>query len=63
MKKTYRAKLEALVWKHTHRDYKGTNKGGNRTILHSVTNVGTCVVTLASLSDAELLNKLPRAGE
>lgn len=57
--KSYRSKLEALVWKHTHRDYRGTDEAGNRSILHFVTNVGTCSVTLASLSDAELFSKLP----
>lgn len=54
-----RKKLEALVWKHTHRDFKGTSADGTRTVLHYLSNVGTCAVSLASLSDEELIAKLP----
>lgn len=54
-----RARLEALVWKHTHRDFKGRITDGARTVLHLVPGSGTCIVALAKLSDEELLGKLP----
>lgn len=55
--KRTRAKLEALVWRHTHRDFKGLIDG-IRTVLHLAPG-GTCVVALSSLTDAELFDKLP----
>lgn len=46
------------MWKHTHRDFRGT-LDGVRTVLHLVPARGTCIVTLASLTDEELRAKLP----
>ena len=46
-----------LVWKHTHRDYKGT-MNGERTIM--VYRQGTCLVLLKDLTDAEIEDRLPR---
>lgn len=53
-----RARLEALVWTSTHRDYRGVSNG-IRCVLHLVPNVGTCSVSLSSLTEAELISKLP----
>lgn len=55
-----RKKLESLVYKHTHADFKGRFEDGTRTILKFVPSVGTCVVALSSLTDEELVEKLPR---
>lgn len=52
-----RKKLEGLVYKHTHADFKG-RIDGVRTIL-KCTNQGTCAVPLTSFTDEELLEKLP----
>jgi hypothetical protein len=56
--KLTRAKLEALVWRHTHRDFKGLIDGA-RTVLHRAPGGGTCLAWLSSLTDAELYDKLP----
>jgi hypothetical protein len=53
-----RKKLEALVWKHTHRDFKGRTPDGVRTVMQLVPGQGTCIVALAKLSDDELVGKL-----
>lgn len=55
-----RKKLEALVWKHTHRDFKGKREDGTKCVLHFSPSEGTCSVTLSSLSDSQLRDKLPR---
>ena len=47
-----------LVWKHTHRDYKG-KLNGERTIM--VYRQGTCLVRLADLTDDEIEERIPRA--
>lgn len=54
-----RKKLEALVWKHTSRDFRGKSPSGERTVLQLVPGQGTCIVLLSSLSDVELFSKLP----
>jgi len=54
-----RKQLESLVWRHTHRDFKGKREDGTRCVNHLVPEYGTCSVPLASLTDAELLGKLP----
>lgn len=58
-----RKKLESLVWKHTHKDFKGvwTSEDGTKTktVLHYVPAKGTCAVSLSSLTDEELYEKLP----
>jgi hypothetical protein len=54
-----RKKLEKLLWKHTHKDFRG-NLNGIKTVLHFVHNVGTCVIAISALTDEELLSKLPK---
>jgi hypothetical protein len=39
-----------LVWRHTHRDYKGKLNGQ-----------GTCLVLLKDLTDTEIEERIPRA--
>jgi hypothetical protein len=53
-----RKELETLVWKKTHRDFRGTQvrKHGRR-VLHFVSGQGTCLVPLSSLTDEELQQK------
>lgn len=46
-----------LVWKHTHRDYKGT-MNGIKTIM--VYRQGTCLVALSDLTDKEIETRLPK---
>ena len=55
-----RARLEALVWRNTHADFRGKREDGTKCVLHFVPNSGTCSVPLASLTDAQLIEKLPR---
>jgi hypothetical protein len=50
-----KAKQLALIWKHTHRDFRG-KFNGERTIL--VFREGTCSVPLSTLTDAEIADKL-----
>lgn len=60
----YRKKLEALVWKHTHRDFKGKWEDGTKTVLHRrlVGAVEALSSTpLSSLTVEELYRKLPAA--
>jgi hypothetical protein len=54
-----RKKLEALVWKHKHADFKG-KVGGKKTVLKLIAGSGTCLVELSSLTDGELVDMLPR---
>jgi hypothetical protein len=49
-----------LVWRHTHRDYKG-KVNGERTILMYCEGEGTCLVFLKSLTDEQLDARIPRA--
>lgn len=55
-----RKKLEALVWKHTHKDFKGKLPDGTKTVLFNSDKNGTCLVTLAGLTDEQLIAKLPK---
>jgi len=55
-----RDKLEALVWKLTHKDYRGTTEGV-RYVLHLSDRYGTTSVPLSSLTELQLRDKLPRA--
>jgi hypothetical protein len=48
-----------LVWKHSHRDFKGRLGDGTKTVLHLVPGLGTCTLALRALTDDELLAKLP----
>ena len=47
-----------LIWRHTHRDYKGTRADGVKTILVNE-NGATCLVELDALTDAQIAEKLP----
>ena len=49
-----------LVWRKTHRDYKGT-LNGERSIM--VYRQGTCLVLLKDLTDEEIEARLPRASK
>jgi hypothetical protein len=49
----------ALIYRHTHRDYKGT-VGGEKSIL-ILRNGGTTAVPLSCLTDAEIAERLPYA--
>ena len=53
-----RAELERLVWKHTHKDFKGKLEGA-KTVLIGVPTKGTCIVLVASLTEEQCLAKLP----
>jgi hypothetical protein len=55
-----RKTLERLAWKHTHRDFKGKLEDGTKTVLKLIPGKGTCLVSLSSLTDEELLEKLPK---
>lgn len=47
-----------IVWKHTHRDFRGA-LNGERTIM--VYRNGTCLVRLKDLTDTEIEERIPRA--
>lgn len=49
-----------LVWRHTHKDYKGV-MNGERTIM--VYRQGTCLVLLKDLTDEEIESRIPRASK
>ncbi len=56
-----RAKLEALLWRTTHRDFRGTisTAKDSRTVLHlNPKTGGTELWNLCAFSDSELLEKL-----
>lgn len=54
-----RKKLEQLVWKHKHRDFKGVFDG-SKMVLKNCGGQGTCLVPLGSLTIGELVHSLPR---
>lgn len=57
-----RKKLEAMAWRHTHRDFRGVGDDGVRRVLRldrSTGGVASC--PLSSLTDAQLIDSLPRA--
>lgn len=56
-----RKKLEKLVWKHTHKDYRGSVKDHKSILINGslIGEVGTILVPLVSLTDQQLLNQLP----
>jgi hypothetical protein len=58
-----RKKLEALVWKHTHEDFKGKREDGTKCVLHMETGVtyGTESWSLSKFTDSQLIAKLPRS--
>lgn len=54
-----RKKLEALLWRKTHRDYKGKLEDGTRTVLHmSAKTYGTELWPLSHFTDEELVEKI-----
>lgn len=56
-----RKKLEALVWRNTHRDFRGTTNG-ERNILHNEhKGNGTELWFLSQFTDEQLMEKLPKA--
>lgn len=57
-----RKRLESLLWKYTHPDFKGKREDGTRCVNHFVSAHGTCSVPISSLSDEEIVAKLPKAG-
>jgi hypothetical protein len=56
-----RKKLEALVWRHRHRDFGGRGDDGVRRVLHlNPRTGGTELWPLSSFTDRGLIAKLPR---
>jgi hypothetical protein len=55
-----RHKLEALVYRHTHRDFKGKMQDGTKTILHNESGVtyGTECWPLSKFTEQQLIGKL-----
>ena len=49
----------ALIYRHTHRDYKGRLPDGTRTAM--VCRGTTCLVSLDQLTDPEIADRLPYA--
>lgn len=58
--KKRRQRLEALVWKHKHPDYKGRREDGTKCVLKLIPSDGTCSVAISSLTDGELVDMLPQ---
>ena len=61
-----RAQLEALVWKHTHRDYRGVANGIKYVLVNTGAKVfggggGTEAWALSKLTDEQLCYQLPRS--
>lgn len=54
-----RAEKLNLIYRHTHRDYRGSGKGPDRTIL--ALRGTTALVLLDELTDAEIADRLPYA--
>ena len=49
-----------IVWRTTHRDFKGKRDDGTKCVLVFEPGVGTCSVPLASLTDDQINSKLPK---
>jgi hypothetical protein len=54
-----RKKLESLLWKYTHKDFRGSIDGV-KNVLVNRGREGTCLVPLSVLTDDELLGKIPK---
>ena len=54
-----RKKLEALVYRNLHQDFKSDPGVKPRMCLKYIEGTGTCSVAISSLTDDELLDKLP----
>lgn len=48
----------AVIWRNTHRDFKGTLEDGTKSIL--IYRQGTCLVPLEALTDQEIADRLPK---
>jgi len=50
-----------LIWRYTHRDYRGIRNDEDRTkvVLEFVPGVGTCSVPLDSLTDEQIEKRMP----
>ena len=58
----YRKKIEALVWKYSHPDFKSKRADGTKVVNHNEHDGrGTMSVSLASLTVEALYRKLPNA--
>jgi hypothetical protein len=55
---TRKEKLK-LIWRHTHRDYRGIAADGTKMVLEMVPGVGTCSVPLESLTDEQIEKRMP----
>ena len=53
-------KNDALIWKHTHRDFKGT-VDGVKTIMVFRSGVGSTLCAITDLSDDEYADRLAYA--
>jgi hypothetical protein len=49
-----------LIWRHTHRDFKGKLADGSKSVL-TLRQGGTTLVPIDALTDAEIAEKLPYA--
>lgn len=56
-----KAKKLALIWKHTHRDFRGKTLYGSKAIMILRSGEGTCLVPLSALTDAEIAEQLAYA--
>ena len=59
MSKSPRARLEALVWKHTHKDFKGVIDGVRHCLHLNTQRGGTESWPLSSFTVEQLIDKLP----
>lgn len=60
VKKSPRAQLEALVWKHTHQDFKGVIDGVRYRLHLNEKKGGTESWPLSTFTNEQLIDKLPR---
>jgi hypothetical protein len=58
MESKARKNLENLLWKNTHRDFRGSIDGEKNVLV--LRPEGTCLVSISSLTDEELLDKMPK---
>jgi hypothetical protein len=54
-----RKKLESLLWKNTHKDFRGSIDGVKNVLVNRGSE-GTCLVPLSALTEEELLGKIPK---
>lgn len=56
-----RKNLEALVWRHTHRDFRGRTDGVRHVLTQNPTHGGTESWPLSAFTEEQLMTKLPRS--